>query len=67
MHQEFEGDISLVEELAEQDLHDAAQHGGTISPIDTVKIIFRVSSHFGGNGGFGLFCTLSKECQPNCN
>ncbi|MFD8377694.1 plantaricin C family lantibiotic [Streptomyces sp. NPDC059679] len=67
MHQEFEGDISLVEELAEQDLHDAAQHGGTITPGQLIPIYLRVSAHYGGNGGFGLFCTLSKECQPNCN
>ncbi|MEU1787921.1 plantaricin C family lantibiotic [Streptomyces sparsogenes] len=60
MNSEFEGDLSLVEELAEQDFHDVAQHGGTI------ELAHRISQYFGG-GGYGIFCTLTKECQPNCN
>ncbi|MDT0549070.1 MULTISPECIES: plantaricin C family lantibiotic [Streptomyces] len=67
MREEFEGDVPLVEELAEQDLHDAAQNGGTIGPDQMAPFIMRVSAHYGGKGGFGLFCTLTKECQPNCN
>jgi hypothetical protein len=67
MNSEFEGDLSLMEELAEQDFHEVAQHGGTLGPIEMATIIHRVSAHFGGNGGYGMFCTMTKECQPNCN
>ncbi|MGO4419875.1 plantaricin C family lantibiotic [Streptomyces sp. MCAF7] len=58
MNPEFEGDISLMEELAEQDFHDVAHHGGT-------SVMDPITSWFLGNNG--IFCTLTKECQPNCN
>lgn len=60
MNPEFEGDIPLAEELAEQDFHDVAQHGGTMLPDP-------LTSMYLGGGRYGWFCTLTKECQPNCN
>ncbi|MDX3229893.1 plantaricin C family lantibiotic [Streptomyces sp. ME19-01-6] len=59
MQPEFEGDISLVEELAEQDFHDTTQNGGTLADVFTSRYL--------GGGAYGWFCTLTKECQPNCN
>lgn len=59
MNSEFEGDLPLMEELAEQDFHDVT-NGGTLT------VAHRISQYFGG-GGYGFFCTLTKECQPNCN
>ena len=49
-------DITLFEELAEQDLVQA--NGGTIPPGT-------LASWYLGNQGF--VCTATKECQPNCN
>ncbi|MFK4266655.1 plantaricin C family lantibiotic [Streptomyces milbemycinicus] len=66
MREDFEGDVPLMEELAEQDLHDVAQNGGTISPIQMATFIHRVSMGLGA-GGYGRVCTLSKECMPGCS
>ncbi len=56
MHQ----DVTLLEELAEQDLTQA--NGGT----DLIGASVYVSaSWYLGNQGW--VCTATKECQPNCN
>lgn len=62
MNSEFEGDISLSEELTEQDFHDVAQNGGTIN-IAGIGDAW-LSNLLGNNG---LICTYTKECQRNCN
>ncbi|MFG2226067.1 plantaricin C family lantibiotic [Streptomyces sp. NPDC050161] len=53
----FEGDVSLIEEIAEQDFDGVAYGACTTNT-------FSLSDHVGNNGGW---CTLTKECQPNCN
>ena len=62
-------DITLVEEVAEQDL--AQVNGGTLgTPFDFVAINaatagYRYGSYVLGNGGCAV-CTLTIECQQNC-
>ena len=53
-------DITLFEELAEQDLVQA--NGGTTG---TYMASINAASWYLGNQGF--VCTATKECQPNCN
>ncbi len=53
----FEGDVSLVEEIAEQDFDGVAYGACTTNT-------FSLSDALGNHGGW---CTLTKECQPNCN
>lgn len=51
-------DVTLLEELAEQDL--AQVNGGTAGAIVYVAVSV-------GLGNKGWFCTASKECQNNCS
>ncbi|WP_455119653.1 plantaricin C family lantibiotic [Rothia dentocariosa] len=51
-------DVTLLEELAEQDL--AQVNGGTAGAIVYVAVSV-------GLGNKGWFCTVSKECQNNCS
>ncbi|GCD97072.1 plantaricin C family lantibiotic [Embleya hyalina] len=63
MNPMYEGDISLLEEIADQDLqHDAAYYAGTGSITITTITIF--SNDLGNHGNW---CTLTKECQRSCN
>ena len=67
--QDMKKDITLVEEVAEQDL--AQVNGGTLaSPFSVVAFNaaaagYRYGSYVLGNGG-GAVCTLTIECQQNC-
>lgn len=67
--QEMKKDITLVEEVVEQDL--AQVNGGTlVSPLHVVAFSTAAAGyHYGsyvlGNGG-GAVCTLTIECQQNC-
>ncbi|MEF9886290.1 MULTISPECIES: plantaricin C family lantibiotic [unclassified Streptomyces] len=53
----YDGDISLIEEIAEQDF-DGVAYGACSTNT------FSLSDFLGNHGGW---CTLTKECQPNCN
>ncbi|WP_456029820.1 plantaricin C family lantibiotic [Rothia dentocariosa] len=56
MHQ----DVTLLEELAEQDLTQA--NGGTVSVAATLA--YHAYSHYTGNKG--ILCTVTKECNGDC-
>ncbi|MEU9857301.1 plantaricin C family lantibiotic [Streptomyces sp. NPDC047974] len=53
----YDGDISLIEEISEQDF-DGVAYGACSTNT------FSLSDFLGNQGGW---CTLTKECQPNCN
>ncbi|MFC4493361.1 plantaricin C family lantibiotic [Streptomyces ovatisporus] len=53
----YKGDVSLVEEIAEQDFDGVAYGACTTNT-------FSLSDALGNTGGW---CTLTVECQPNCN
>ena len=54
----YQGDVPLIEEINEQDMDEA--YGGTSITVTTIW-----ASPPLGNKGY--VCTLTKECQPNCN
>lgn len=54
----YEGDISLLEEIQEQEF-DAV--GARLACSTNT---FSLSDYLGNKGGW---CTLTVECQPNCN
>lgn len=51
---QYEGDVSPLEEIAEQDL-DGVAHGG-VTPLGLSKWL----------GNDGRFCTITHECQLIC-
>ncbi|WP_309238006.1 plantaricin C family lantibiotic [Streptomyces albidus (ex Kaewkla and Franco 2022)] len=53
----YKGDVSLVEEIAEQDFDGVAYGACTTNT-------FSLSDALTNTGGW---CTLTVECQPNCN
>jgi len=53
----YKGDIALLEEIQEQDFVGVAYGACSTNT-------FSLSDALGNNGGW---CTLTKECQPNCN
>lgn len=53
----YEGDVSLLDEIAEQDF-DSVAYGACSTNT------FSLSDRLGNKGGY---CTLTIECQPNCN
>lgn len=53
----YKGDVSLIEEIEEQDF-DGVAYGACSTNT------FSLSNVLGNHGGW---CTLTKECQPNCN
>jgi hypothetical protein len=53
----YQGDLSLLEEIEEQDFDGVAYGACTTNT-------FSLSDSLGNSGGW---CTLTKECQPNCN
>ncbi|NLU71376.1 plantaricin C family lantibiotic [Streptomyces sp. HNM0575] len=53
----YKGDVSLVEEIAEQDFEGVAYGACTTNT-------FSLSDALTNTGGW---CTLTVECQPNCN
>lgn len=50
-------DLELIEEIGEQDFDSVAYGACTTNT-------FSLSDSLGNSGGW---CTLTKECQPNCN
>ncbi|MGW5875098.1 plantaricin C family lantibiotic [Nocardiopsis terrae] len=57
MPKDHEGDIELSQEINEQDFDDTAYGACSTNT-------FSLSDSLGNNGGW---CTLTKECQGNCN
>ncbi|KUL26660.1 plantaricin C family lantibiotic [Streptomyces regalis] len=57
MESVYQGDIALIDEIAEQDFDGVAYGACTTNT-------FSLSDSLGNNGGW---CTFTKECQPNCN
>ncbi len=55
-------DITLLEEIAEQDLGQV--NGGTSQPLVDPFIYSAVSRAFGNQG---RICTGTIECQTNCS
>jgi hypothetical protein len=55
----YQGDIPLIEEINEQDM-DEMYGGGVTATLTTIKASPVLGNH-------GYVCTLTKECQPNCN
>jgi hypothetical protein len=53
----YKGDVSLIEEIEEQDF-DGVAYGACSTNT------FSLSNVLGNNGGW---CTLTKECQSSCN
>ncbi len=53
----YKGDVSLVEEIAEQDFDGVAYGACTTNT-------FSLSNKVGNNGGW---CTITKECTNACN
>ncbi|WP_236067570.1 plantaricin C family lantibiotic [Streptomyces brasiliscabiei] len=53
----YKGDIALLEEIQEQEFDGIAYGACTTNT-------FSLSNVLGNNGGV---CTLTKECQVNCN
>lgn len=53
----YKGDLSLLEEIQEQDFDGVAYGACTTNT-------FSLSDWLGNKGGW---CTLTKECQPNCS
>jgi hypothetical protein len=53
----YEGDISLLDEIAEQDFDGVAYGACTTNT-------FSLSNRLGNDGHF---CTVTKECQSSCN
>ncbi|MFJ8539157.1 plantaricin C family lantibiotic [Streptomyces sp. NPDC093591] len=57
MESVYQGDIALIDEIAEQDFDGVAYGACTTNT-------FSLSDALGNQGGW---CTFTKECQPNCN
>ncbi|MHA6780233.1 plantaricin C family lantibiotic [Pseudonocardia saturnea] len=53
----YHGDISLLEEIAEQDFDGVAYGACTTNTFSLSNAL--------GNDGYA--CTLTVECQPNCS
>ena len=56
----YEGDLSLLEEIEEQDFEGVAYGGLNACSTNT----FSLSDALSNTGGW---CTLTVECQPNCS
>lgn len=56
-------DITLLEEISEQDLHQA--NGGTDLLISVPAAENYLISHY-AMGDKGPICTISKECMDGC-
>jgi hypothetical protein len=53
-------DITLLEEISEQDLHQV--NGGT-APTATFAVYVAGSWYLGNRG---VVCSISRECQSSC-